>query len=629
MKKKTNPEYIEKAKALVARDKAMKSDQQRYSDMSQLIYSLPSNLAKLDWVRKMVSTLPYDALRGVARALSNLDHDISIDPVTVMKAIGDDESADAKKMANDWERILKWELGRSSKRRRNLRADMMWNAAVYDEIVLQLIHLPTQFKLSKPSLAKKRAAMRFGDWAVMNVDPRSVYVTYSEYMPEAVLRATVRDARDLINEWPGLVPELEKTIRDDPEAANWFYIEFDYVDHDMGRVVWYAKGESVEEGADGEGHYILEPEPWLKVASGEGKGQQVPFLNYVAVAGSDPRRPLLYPLLRSGSWESSNIMKTIVMSKAIATAAAPEHIIYGPGGEDIEIDYRTPGGRLTLPTTQLHKYEPAPQRQLDQGMLEGADRLEADMQRATVAEVLVHARPISGEQAYASFSLQVQQALASIGNIKELGERGMEQLNENMLLISHFTGEDIESYMGGTKKYVINSEDIDPDNIQLSVELKTDVAMDRLSRINAASQLAGSGVPYPMKMILESLGETDPEGAMKLYKREQMEMADHAGVVQMIQMERSGELQQMAQEMAMGMLQQMQEQAAQDPNAQGPNGQQANPANLMRPQGGMAGIGGQGFNPAQGGQPAAMANPGGATREARQAVAGLGPIGRA
>lgn len=634
MNKKVDPKYSELAKAIISRDKDLKAEQFKYDAMSRLQYALPDSLSGLDWVRKQVSTLPYDALKGATRALSNLEEAVSIDPVSVMKAVGDDESRTAKELANRWERVLKWELGRSSKRRRNLRAAAIWDAATYDEIIAQLIHIPTQFKLSQPSLARKRSALRFGDWAVRMIDPKSAYVTYSDYMPESVLVAQVMKAREIVNEWPDRVPELIRKIKTDAEFANENFIVFDYVDHDIGRTIWYAKGETAAEGQDSEGKYILEPEPWMRVVDGDNAGQQVPFLNYVAVSGPDPRRPLLYPVLQSGMWDTTNIMGTIVMSKAVATAAAPEHIIFGPGAEDIDIDYRTPGGRLTFPSAQMYQYQPAPARPLDPKLIEGYDRLEAQMQRATVAEVLVQARPISGEQAFASYNLQVQQALASIGNIKELGERFFEQLYESMLLISHFRGENIESYMDGNKKYVIDSEEIDPDSIQLSVELKTDVPIDRLARINAAAQLAGSGIPYPFEEILESLGATDPEGLKKKYAREQIEMADLQGVIEAVRMERSGELQQMAQQMAQQIVQQevqrIQEigrQARQNPADQGPRGEEANPRNLSQAPGGV-GPGGQGFNPAQGGRPTAEADPEGATREARQAIAGLGPIGR-
>jgi len=631
MKTKVDGKYRELAVSMVERDKRLKIAQAKYQEYSRLVYVLPGNLRKLDWVIPCISTSPNDSLRGVTRALSNLEEALDIDPITVMKAVegDDDEGVEAKRTANLWEKILKWELGRSAKRRRNLRADMIWSASVYDEIVLQIVHLPTQFKLSKPSIARKRAALRFGDWAIKPVDPQDVYVTYSEYMPEVVLHVSVVTAQELIDEWgENRLHEIVKEIKEDEGHKQHKYVKYDMVDHDDGRKVWYSEGDVTN--AEMDGNYILKPEPWLK---DEKSGDQVPFLPWVCVAGGTTvdtapefqRKPLLFAMKQAGLWETTNILKTIVMSKAIATAAAPEHLFMGPGSEDFAVEYTVPGGSISIPTKTLHGYEKLPESRLDPKLVEGVDRGEAEISRSTVSDVLVTARPISGEQAYASYNLQVQQALASIGNIKELGERGLEQLNENVLLIAHYTGENIESYIGGSKKYVIDSEDIDPDNIELHVELKTDVPIDRLARINAASQLAGSDIPYSFKQILKDLGDTDPEGTYREYTREQYDKADMRGKAEFIYAKQSGKIQEMAQGMAQQMMeQQMQQMAQQQAQQQGPG---QNPENVLKTRG-VENVGGQGFNPAMGGTPPAMATEGGVNRERARENIGLESVGR-
>ena len=621
MKSKVDKKYRELAASMYERDKGLKQDQAHYKRMANLDYALPENLRKLDWIIPCISTSPNDSLRGVTRALSNLEESLDIDPVTVMKAVkGDDEGIEAQRLANIWEKVMQWELGRSAKRKRNLRSDVIWDATEQDEVVAQLIHLPTEFKLTKPSPARKRAAMRFGDWAIRLAPIIGVYVDYSDYMPERVLCITIRTAQELLNIWGEKnLSELVKRVKKEEAHKQELYVEYDMVDHDDGRKVWYHAGEKPDAGMDG--NYVLKPEPWLKDESGD----QVPFLPWICVAGGEERRPLLFSVKKAGLWETTNILKTIVMSKAIATAASPDHIVYGPGMEDFAVDYTVPGGVISLPTKTLHGYDKAPDSRLDPQLTEGVDRSEADMSRASVSEVLVTAQPISGEQAYASYNLQVQQALASIGNIKELGERFFEQLNETMLLIAHYTGQDIESYIGGSKKYVIDSEDIDPDSIQLHVELKTDVPIDRLARINAASQLAGSDIPYSFKQALKDLGDTDPEGTYREWVREQYDKADVRGRVQFIEAKQSGLIQQMAQQMA----QQMMEQAVQQQQqAQAQRGPGQNPENVLNTRG-VENIEGQGFNPAAGGTPPAIAAEGGVNRERAREAIGLESVGRA
>ncbi len=628
MRAKVDKKYRELAASMYERDKHIKQDQAHYKRMANLEYTLPENLRKLDWIVPCISTTPNDACRGVTRALSNLEEALDIDPVTVIKAVDgdDDEGIEAVRGANLWEKIMQWELGRSAKRKRNLRADVIWDATEQDEVVAQLIHLPTEFKLTKPSPARKRAAMRFGDWAIRLADIQGVYVDYSDYMPERVLCITIRTAQELLNLWgEENLSELVKRVKKEEAHKQELYVEYDMVDHDDGRKVWYHVGERPDMGMDG--NYILKPQPWLKVIKGEGKGQQVPFLNWICVSGGKERKPLLFAIKKAGLWETTNILKTIVMSKAIATAAAPEHIVYGPGMEDFAVNYTVPGGVISLPTKTLHGYDKAPDSRLDPQLTEGVDRSEAAMSRASVSEVLVTAQPISGEQAYASYNLQVQQALASIGNIKELGERFFEQLNETMLLIAHFTGQNIESYMGGSKKYIIDSEAIDPDSIQLHVELKTDVPIDRLARINAASQLAGSDIPYSFKQILKDLGDADPEGTYREWTKEQFDKADIAGRLEFIQAQQSGKIMELAQQMAQQLHEQMMQQQAEVAKQQEKD-QNQNPENVLKTRG-VDNIEGQGFNPAAGGTPPAMAAEGGVNRERAREAIGLESVGRA
>ena len=623
MRAKVDREYRELAASMYERDKGLKQDQAHYRRMSNLEYTLPANLSKLDWIIPCKSTSPNDSCRGVTRALSNLEEALDIDPVTVMKAVeGDDEGLEAIRTANLWEKIMQWELGRSAKRKRNLRSDVIWDATVQDEVAAQLIHLPTEFKLTKPSPARKRAAMRFGDWAIRLADIEGLYVDYSDYMPERVLCITIRTAQELLNHWgEKRLGELVKRVKKEEAHKQELYVEYDMVDHEDGRKVWYHVGERPDMGMDG--NYILKPEPWLKDKNGE----QVPFLPWICVSGGEQRRPLLFAVKESGLWETTNILKTIVLSKAVATAAAPEHLFIGPGSEDMAINYTIPGGSISLPTKALHGYEKLPESRLDPQLTEGVDRSEADMARASVSEVLVTAQPISGEQAYASYNLQVQQALASIGNIKELGERFFEQLNETMLLIAHFTGESIESYMGGSKKYIIDSEDIDPDSIQLHVELKTDVPIDRLARINAASQLAGSDIPYSFKQILKDLGDSDPEGTYREWTKEQFDKADIAGRLEFIQAQQSGKIMELAQQMAQQIHEQMMQQQAEAQKA-AQEQQNQNPENVLNTRG-VDNIEGQGFNPAAGGTPPAMAAEGGVNRERAREAIGLESVGRA
>jgi len=324
-----------------------------------------------------------------------------------------------------------------------------------------------------------------------------------------------------------------------------------------------------------------------------------------------------FAVYQAEMWANANIFQTLVGSKAMAESLAPRDIISGTAPEDVEIDYTEPGGRVEL--TMMQKYERLQNLGLDPSLTEAFDRINDAIRRSTVAEVLVTGQPMGGVEAFAAFNLQVQSAIASLGPWKNLGERFYEGLYELMLLIAHYRGEDVVGYGEGLDKYTIDSESIDPANIYISVELRPDVPVDRVQRVQAAIAMS-QNLEYPTIKILEFLGETDPQGAMKDYWKEQLNRADMMGRLEKIRKTASGEIEEMAAMMAQQMLEgMMQQQQAQQ---QGPPGQ-GPPQQMMGPQG-IEGVEGGAWNPAMGMPPPAMASPGGNTREAQTGLTRAG-----
>jgi hypothetical protein len=197
-----------------------------------------------------------------------------------------------------------------------------------------------------------------------------------------------------------------------------------------------------------------------------------------------------------------------------------------------------------------------------------------------------------------------------LGDFKMLAEQFIGEMYQKMLLISHYTGHDIVGYGKNQEMFTIDSEDIDPDALYIDVELKPDMPTNRLQQVASAVQMAQS-LPYAPQKILEQLGEPDPEGSLKLWKRWRLELADFEGWLEKLQAIASGELEQMAAQMAQQMVQQQMEQAqqmAEQQPAQQGLGIAGEPApNPALPPG--AGLEGSGMNPAGGGPPAAMAAP--------------------
>jgi hypothetical protein len=494
---------------------------------------------------------------------------------------------------------------------------------MYDEIVGQVIHLPTQIKAIKKlggNPNRQKAALRYGDFAVLVRNPKSVYTRYSDYMLEAVLYTAVKRPEDIQAFWNN--SELGALIEEGNVAKKW--VLFDYVDYDR-RVVFCYPGETVQrinpggiiELADGKEGVAPEAielmnEPW-----------EYDFLPWAAVIGGtqldqtpeNSRFPLLYGILQADQWNNTNIMGTLMMSEAIAEAARPDVARKGIQPDAIEATYGQPGGTWDVPAG--HEITPMPDKGLDPALREALDRQLSDMSRATIPQVLVNAESLPNEP-FAGFNQRIQQAMASLMPYKFLAERWFEEAYRLMLYWAKESDKGIVGYgrdSGQDKSpriYEIMPRDIDKDAIYMKVELQADVPIDKAQRMTTAIQ-AASQLKVPTRDVLEMLGETDPERKIKEWMNEQMEMAYFQGVLQHIQFEAS---QAIEQQMAQAQLQSQVQQAQGMIEQQMAQQQGAAPG---EPQG-IPGVEGPGFNPAAGGIPPQTAAPG-ATREGQTGMA--------
>lgn len=578
------------AREMIDANKELRNMQLKYEAVSWLNYTLPAPLNELEWVVPFRSTVPYDALRGGTKALTNLDIRPMIHPITVAHIA--DGKLSSEEVANAWETALNWQFNRATRRRANFNSSVIWNALVYDELVGQVIHIPTQIKALKAlgaSSNRQTAALRYGDFAIRLVDPKSVYVRYSDYMPEAVLNVVVKTAQDIVDFWGrDAAKEIYKRIKADPKHAQEKYSLIDYEDLDA-RVVWATEGDTLDVVKAGSGNEILRAE------------NEYPFLKWSAVVGGTStetrpehqRKPLLYPLVMAEQWLFANILGTLGLSQGIAEANAPIHELHGPGAENVQIDHSEPGGAIVTP--QAVNYIRQARQNIDPALRELLGKYESDMNRSTLPSILVTAEAQPGES-FSGYSLRINTAIGALMPFKALAERFYEGIFKLMLLHSHYSGTDIDGYAKNDKKYRIKSSDIDPNIIEMKVELSPDVPVDRIQKITAAVQMATQLNYSPIK-ILEYLGETDPQGSLKDWiSWKFIETKVQARLQSMMTVE-SGQLEQMAQQMAQGM---MQEQA----KAQQQQGQEQG-----QPQPG------QGMNTAQGGPPPIEAMGAGATFE--------------
>ena len=185
----------------------------------------------------------------------------------------------------------------------------------------------------------------------------------------------------------------------------------------------------------------------------------------------------------------------------------------------------------------------------------------------------------------------------------------MSEMFRHMLYWSEYSGKNIPGPTGES----IMARDIKPERIHLSVELTPYEPLDEQQRVNTAI-MAARELKIPAANVLEMMDVPDAQDKIRNWAKEQFFFAELQGQLKKIEITTSGELEQMAAQMAQQMIQEQQQ-------ASGPTAQQQ-PAPGAPP--GMEGVGGQGFDPNAGGQAPAGANPAGNVREQQTGTTRLG-----
>ena len=611
--------FLGEAAEMVDRDAGLRQMQAAMDRIAWLEYQLPASLSQLQWMRTYRTTAPYNALSGGVRALTTLEEKVTIEPISVLKATPgyDDDTGKARSLANEWETCLRWLTKRAAKRSGLWREDLINSALLYGEVCAKVVHLPTQLKVMaalKGNTERVKAMLRHGPFSINIHNPQTVHTRQSDYLTEAALSVTCRTARDIVDIWGEAAAPLQRLIDDGEQAES--YLLCDYQGY-AGRCVWTLPGddESLLTEVDEDDEELVLIVPPAKI--------EHPFLSWVVAVGGtnlasrpqDQRKPLFYPIYKSELILNANIAGSLMASEPIAEFGSPKIVRTGPDPNAVEADFGSPGGTWDVPPG--HTVAKLAKEGLDPALRELFDRHITEINETTVARILVTGEAMPGEP-FASLNQRFLTAVGSLKPYKQIGERALGRIYETMLLWSHYSGKDLEGYSqepgaARGKKYRIDSEDIDPDNLHLHAEFQTDVPVDRLQQIAGAVQLARE-LPVDSVYLLEQIGIDDPDQMIARRQKQDLKNAYFQGHLQMIMAQSSGQIQQMAQQMAMEMQQAQAEQAAQDPAAMGGFGQQANPEDVS---GGMGVPGAEGgmFSPNSGGLPPALLSPAGATRE--------------
>lgn len=562
--------YKDLAERMVTQDKVRDRAFMAYQKMFHCEWDLPGELSKVQWIHKVISTDPHDAISAATRVLSTLEPQLTVIPLA-------NDTAN-KQRANEIEKNLGWQLKSANRRRpASVVADTVQSALMYAAVAAQVVDIDWQIKqLEGDGKDTKRwkAARRYGRFKVNTYNPQDVHVRYSDLMPEAVLLKQEREAKAVMDEFPKAESKLKKLAEDGKKV-----IYFDYTDYDT-RVIWCQPKE-----AQGDEIVLMTP-----------REHDLPFLPWVAMMGgstleNEPEHQyhaMLYSVYQSGQWQTQNSVETLIASDVIANAASPRMIEEGPNTDSAEVNAMEPARPAKVPPGNTLKGAPA--NQIDPGLVDIAERIGSRIDKSTVSRILMNADVPSGT-AYSTLNLATQTAVGALKPYKELAEKALAEIFVLMLLWVEYTEEDLYSYgkdrtdMG--MNYVIEADTISPENLYIDVELTPDVPTDRQQRANTAIMLNQAGL-YSKERGMEDMGVTDPVTEMDNIALERLK----ENALNLI-------IQQQQAALQMGIQQQQAEiQRAQEMEAQAEAQQYEQ----------MMG-GGNGYNPGAGGVPPAQMNP--------------------
>jgi hypothetical protein len=582
-------------------------------DMLYFRWNFPAGVP--DWVLKVVSTAPRDAVMTTVRTFATLEPRHKVLPMLPNEA--------NRQRANEVETALMYNMRKAGARNDNkLEWDVMWSATQYAEVATQVIYIPYQIEVLKAlandagsekiaAKARRMEAMkRFGDFAYIIHNPGGVYPEWSEYGPEGALTIRVQTVDEFRNTWGDLSRNVV-TQKDYDEGKISYVTSYDYTNYEK-RCVWGVLSETETITARGPGIKIME------------KDNKLGFLPYAIKrwgnslsAETDERvLPLLQSIYMSGKWDMLNVFESFEASLAIKRAAKPEFAAELPPGADIEIDYTDPVGSILLPPgtrsfTQLSSQQP------DQRLTMEKNRFESDIWQATAAKILQTMDFPSGT-AYSSVNQILASATGALSPYRILGQNTLAEVDHQMLCWVRYYGKEYNNSasLGGyyndkanAGKFVsLKYDQFDPNQLDIEITLTADTPVDELQKINAATLLY-QNFRVPQDEVLEKLGFGNPADLAKRRDLEDYRNTYVQADLKRIAMQPDLEAAQAQMQMQMGAQQQQQEQAMQQ-EQMAREQEQAMADAQANASPGNENLGGPGFNPNGGGTPPVQGNRG-------------------
>ena len=596
--------YAGKAQEMIRNDSDRVDLFQKIDEMVELDWDLPEVMDELKWMRKVVSTDPLSAITVGRRTLSTNRPKVFMQPLN--------DNIVTKKMANWNEQNLLMQLKQANKRAEfDVIGDVVESALRYGMVAVMTVPVKWQLEGTK----QNRWIKDPGGFMVMVEKPINVYPRYSPLGLESVLHVKLMRAEDAVAFWGDKAKKIKSDLMGDESEPN--IVIYDYWDYDR-RATWASaltRLTDIPEQVNVQ--YVLEDTemdlpfmPWTVKKTGTS----------LSTSEDHRVRPTFGSIAHSDSWELQNIAKTFAFSEALGYAAAPRGKVTSYDDETLVemIEYGDINRPIRLKPNET--YEPLQPPAIDQNLLHILDRTSAEMDRITGMKNLQNLDLPSGT-AFATVNELIKAASSSLDPARELAQGALAGIFENMLKWCAHTKEDMTSLGDGSKEdagkqYRLRWEHIQPDAIDVEVELTAHVPTDRLQQINAGVMM-NKELNYPITKIYRDLGEENPEEIVEEWEQEQFDRTVLQNELKKLAAEGDAEIMEMMQppQQGGGMNEESMSQARMANGGMPPTRTGA-PRREAQSQAAR----GLGFNPARGGLSPNQADPAGFLREALSGV---------
>ena len=171
--------------------------------MFHLDWSMPEGVP--DWVMKVISTDPRDAVMTTVRTFSKIKPQFKMLPMM--------NNEENRERANQIETAIGWNFRQAARRdMTGIVSKLLFSSVMYTTVAAQVVYLPYQEKILEAMGKDNRrlkSMKRFGDFAFIVHHPSSVYPTFSEYGLESVLVVRTQTFDEFKNSWGKLASAID------------------------------------------------------------------------------------------------------------------------------------------------------------------------------------------------------------------------------------------------------------------------------------------------------------------------------------------------------------------------------------------------------------------------------------